>query len=305
MSDFTSGFWSVFITVITLVGIVGCGIFLWSQGKARHASGQTTGHCWDETLEEYNNPLPRWWSWMFYITIVFSLVYLALYPGLGSFKGIFGWTSLGQWQQEVDTAKAKYAPIFERYANMNLKEVAADPKAQEIGKNLYMTYCVQCHGSGGKGAPGYPNLTDNDWLYGGSEEVIKASIASGRTGIMPPYGGNPDAVGGEAGAIEIANFVRSLSDLRHDVALAEKGKVKFAQVCAACHKPDGTGLQALGAPNLTDRIWLYGSSEKAIVDGIIGGRNNKMPAWQGFIGGAKVHLLTAYIISLGDSGSSE
>ena len=299
MSDFTSGFWSIYITVITLVGLVGCGVFLWIQGYAKHQPGKTMGHSWDETLEEYNNPLPRWWSWMFYITVVFALVYLAFYPGLGSYQGIIGWTSVGQWQEEQDYAKAQYAPIYEKYAKMDLQAVAVDPAAQEVGKNLYMTYCVQCHGSDAKGSPGYPNLTDLAWLWGGTPEAIKTSISQGRQGVMPAYGGQPDVIGGEVGAREVAHYVRSLSKLKHDTELAGKGKNRFERACAACHKSDGTGLETLGAPNLTDRTWLYGSREQVIVEGIINGRTNKMPAWQNFLGEAKVHLLTAYIISLG------
>ena len=299
MSDFVSGFWNIYVTVLVLVSVIGCGILLWVQGRAKNAAGEKMGHVWDETLEEYNNPMPNWWRWMFYLTVVFSLGYLAVYPGLGSYGGQFGWSSRGQYDKEIAEANAKYDPIFERFKNQELTKVAADPKAREMGRSLFLTYCAQCHGSDAKGAKGYPNLTDNDWLFGGEPEQIKTSIMEGRTGVMPPYGGNPDAVGGPTGAKEIANYVRSLSELPHDSILAAKGKEKFNLVCIACHGADGKGNQALGAPNLTDKIWLYSSSEDAIVDIITKGRTLQMQPHKDFLGEAKVHLLAAYVLGLG------
>ena len=299
MSDFVSNFWSLWITGITLVSIVGCAVFLKAMSIKRNAGEvDTTGHVWDETLAEWNNPLPQWWSWLFYITVVFALVYLALYPGLGSYKGVWGWSSHGQYEGEMKHAKETYDPIFEKYLKTDLKAVAADPEARQMGQRLFLTYCSQCHGSDAGGSKGFPNLTDKDWLYGGDPETIKTTIMGGRNGVMPPYGGQPDAVGGEAGAKELANYVRSLSGLPHDAALAAAGKPKFEKVCAACHTPAGTGMQALGSPNLTDKVWLYGSSEKTIVETITKGRSGVMPPWKDFLGEAKVHLLAAYVYGL-------
>ena len=310
MSDFVNEFWNWYVILIVLISILACGAFLWSQSIHHPETAQTTnttGHVWDETLQEYNNPLPRWWMWLFYLTIVFALVYAALYPTLGKIPGIFGWTSAGAHQKEVEAVDAQIKPLFDKYLKMNLKAVAADKDAVEMGGRLYQTYCVQCHGVTAQGAKdkGFPNLTDKDWQWGGEPEQIVATITEGRTGMMPPYGGNPEAVGGEAGAKEIANYVRSLSGLSHSSELAAKGKERFGTVCFACHGADGKGMQALGAPNLTDKIWLYGSSEAKIVEGIINGRTNQMPAWKEFLGDAKIHLLSAYVLSLSSGGEKK
>jgi len=305
MSDFVNEFWNWYVIVTVLVSVLGCGALLWIQSKASFTAGKTMGHVWDETLEEYNNPMPKWWSWLFYITVVFSLVYLALYPGLGRFPGLFGWTSAGQHQAEVDKVDAATKPLFEKYLKMDLKAVAADKEAMAMGKRLFLTYCMQCHGSDARGAKGFPNLTDNDWLYGGEPEQLLETISNGRNGMMPPYGGNPDAIGGEAGAKEVANYVRSLSGLAHDSLLATKGKEKFETVCAACHGADAKGMQAMGAPNLTDKVWLYGGREAVIVETITHGRQNKMPAWKEFLGEGKVHLLAAYVYSLSAGGDKK
>lgn len=315
MSDFVSEFWNFYVTGIVLVSILACAVLLWIQGGAPVTAGKTVGHVWDETLEEYNNPLPKWWSWLFYLTVVFSLVYLVLYPGLGRFPGIFGWCSHAegncansQYQKEIDKVEADIKPMYDKYLKMDLKAVAADKQAMETGKRLFMTYCMQCHGADAKGQKGFPNLTDNDWLYGGEPANIVESISNGRLGIMPPYGGNPDAIGGEAGAKEVANYVRSLAGYPADATLAAKGKEKFGKICFACHGPDGKGMTAVGAPNLTDKIWLYSSAETAIVETIVKGRNNpdqsqnKMPAWKDFLGEGKVQLLAAYVYSLSQSG---
>lgn len=298
MSDFVNEFWNLYVMVIVGASILACLVILITQKSATYTPGQTTGHAWDETLEEYNNPLPAWWSYLFYITVIFAVVYLILYPGFGSNKGVFGWTAVGQWQGEQDKAKTQYDPIFEKYQKMDVAAVAGDKQAMEMGKRLYMTYCVQCHGSDARGSKGFPNLADNDWLYGGTPEKITETIAAGRNGMMPAYGGNEAAVGGAEGAKEVANYVRSLSGLSNDAAAAAKGKEKFATVCAACHGADGTGNQAIGAPNLTDKTWLYGSSEAAITETITKGRANRMPNWKEFLGDAKVHLLSAYVYSL-------
>lgn len=295
MSDFVSDFWSFWVAGISLVSIIGCAIFLKAMSIKRAASQvDTTGHVWDETLAEWNNPLPGWWSWMFYITVVFALVYLALFPGLGSYKGVLGWTSLGQWEGEEQYAKETYDPIFNQYLKQDLKVVAADPKAREMGQHLFLTYCSQCHGSDARGGRGFPNLTDKDWLYGGDPETIQASITNGRRGIMPAHG----AILGDAGVKEVANYVMSLSGKPHDATLAAAGKVRFEQICAACHTPAATGNQALGAPNLTDKTWLYGGSEATIIQTVTNGRNGVMPAWKDFLGEAKIHLLAAYVYGL-------
>lgn len=294
MSDFVSEFWNLYVIVIVLVSIAACAILLIVQGKATFTPGKTMGHVWDETLEEYNNPMPKWWSWLFVITVVFALGYLALYPGLGNYKGALGWTSVGQHKAEVEKVNAAVKPLFDKYLAMDVKAVAADKQAMEMGKRLFQTYCMQCHGADARGAKGFPNLTDGDWLYGGEPEQIKQTIAGGRMGMMPPHA----HLGADA-IKDVANYVRSLSGLPNDAVRAAKGKDVFASAgCSGCHGPEGKGMQAIGAPNLTDKVWLYGSSEATIIETVTGGRNNKMPAWQEFLGDAKVHLLTAYVYGL-------
>ncbi|HQW19686.1 MAG TPA: cytochrome-c oxidase, cbb3-type subunit III [Rhodocyclaceae bacterium] len=299
MSEEIPSFWNIYITVIVLLSVIGCGIFLWVQDSAKNNAGQTMGHVWDETLEEYDNPLPNWWRWLFYLTVVFSLAYLVLYPGLGSYTGMFGWTSRGQYDKEIAEAKAKYDPIYDAYLKQDIVSLSKDAKAREIGKMLFLINCIQCHGSDAKGTKGFPNLTDSDWLYGGTPEQIETTILDGRNGMMPPYGGNPEAVGGASGARELAHYVRSLSGLPSDSILADKGKDRYFKVCFACHGPEGKGNQAMGAPNLTDKAWLYGSREDAIVETITKGRSNQMPEHRMRLGEAKVHLLAAYVYGLG------
>ena len=284
----------MYVVVIVLGSILACAVLLYIQGKAKFTPGKTMGHVWDETLEEYNNPMPKWWSWLFVITVIFSLVYLALYPGLGNFKGVLGWSSVGQYNAERERMDATVQPMYTKYLGMDVKALAADKQAMETGKRLYLTYCMQCHGADGRGAKGFPNLTDSDWLYGGEPEQIKQTIAEGRMGVMPPHA----QLGAET-IKDLANYVRSLSGLPNDSVRAAKGKEAFTSAgCVGCHGMDAKGMQALGAPNLTDKVWLYGSSEAVIVETITLGRQNKMPAWKAFLGDAKDHVLTAYVYSL-------
>lgn len=295
-SDFVSGFWNLWVAGIVLLSMVGCGVFLWIQSTAKHAAGQTTGHVWDENLEEYNNPLPNWWRWMFYLTIVFALVYLALYPGLGNNPGSYGWTMRGQYEKEQAAADEQFNQAYGPLLKMDVAAVAADPKAKEAGQRLFLNYCAQCHGADAKGAKGFPNLTDSDWLWGGAPETIKETILKGRDAMMPAKGLKPDLNADQIK--DLANYVRSLSGLASDSLRAQRGKELFAQACAACHGPEGKGNVGV-APNLTDKVWLYGSSEDTIIETITKGRQNRMPAFGQFLGDAKVHLLAAYVYGLG------
>ena len=284
----------MYVVVIVLGSILACAVLLYIQGKAKFTPGKTMGHVWDETLEEYNNPMPKWWSWLFVITVIFALVYLALYPGLGSFKGVLGWSAVGQYNAERERMDATVQPMYSKYLGMDVKALAADKQAMETGKRLYLTYCMQCHGADGRGAKGFPNLADSDWLYGGEPDQIKQTIAEGRMGVMPPH-----AQLGADTVKDLANYVRSLSGLPNDSVRAAKGKEAFTSAgCVGCHGMDAKGMQAIGAPNLTDKVWLYGSSEAVIVETITLGRQNKMPAWKAFLGDAKDHVLTAYVYSL-------
>jgi len=302
MNDFTSGFWEIYIAVLTIVSILACAVFLKTQ-SSRKVPGKvtTTGHVWDEDLAEWNNPLPNWWRWLFYITIVFAFVYVALYPGLGIFRGGLGWTQVGQYEQEQKRAEATYGPIFAKYAAMDIQQVAADPAAMAIGQNLYLNYCAQCHASDARGSKGFPSLADGDWLYGGDPKAIQQTILNGRNGVMPPLG----AALGPEGTKDVAHYVLSLSGSPADSIRIARGKEKFEQVCAACHGADGKGNQALGAPNLTDKIWLYGPGEASIIETVANGRNNKMPAWKEFLGEQKVHVLAAYIWGLSNKSGGK
>ena len=299
MADFTSGFWGIYITVLTIVSVLGCGWLLWSQSTIKSEVSKdgkvgTTGHTWDEGLEELNNPMPRWWMWLFYITIVFGIAYLALYPGLGSYAGKLGWASHAQYEEELKLADAEFGPLFAKYQQTDMKALAADPQARAIGERLFLTYCAQCHGSDARGNKGYPNLTDNDWLYGGDPEVIKTTLLKGRHGVMPPMA---TAVGTDKDIENVAHYVLSLSGSTADPIKASFGKEKYA-ACVACHGVDGKGNQAVGAPNLADKTWLYGGSVATIMETVRSGRNNVMPAFADFLGEAKVHLLSAYVWGL-------
>jgi cytochrome c oxidase cbb3-type subunit 3 len=302
MSDFTNGFWEYYVGIISVVSILACALLLKSM-STHPASGEpdTTGHTWDEDLVEYNHPLPRWWIWLFYITIVFSLAYLLFYPGLGLYAGSLKWTSQGEYEAEMKQADERYGPLYQKFASQDLKQLAADPEARALGQKLFLNHCAQCHGSDAAGGKGFPNLTDHDWLYGGEPETIKASIMNGRNGVMPALG---PTLGAE-GTLDAANYVLSLSSAKHDAARAARGKRTFATVCAACHGAEGKGNPALGAPNLTDGIWLHGGSEAAIVETVTRGRGvnalnpgqSAMPAHKN-LGEAKVHILAAYVYGL-------
>jgi len=304
MSDFTSVFWDYFIAIITIVSVVGCGVFLWSQSTRRVKVGagpepDTTGHVWDGDLQEFHNPLPRWWMWLFYITVVFSVVYLILYPGLGTqFKGVFNWTSSREHQDEVKAAEAKYGPLFASFLKMDIPAVAADERGRQMGARIFQNNCAQCHGSDGRGSRGFPNLADSEWQWGAAPDAIKTSIVAGRTAAMPPMAA---AVGGAEDVTDVAHYVLSLSGASHDSVRATRGKEKFA-ACAACHGPEGKGNPALGAPDLTNKSWLYGGTVASISETITKGRGGVMPAWKGLLTEAEIHLVAAYVHWLAKPG---
>ena len=298
MNEFTSSFWSYYIGVITVVSIVGCAVFLKAQSvrriETKEGDTATTGHVWDETLTEYHHPLPRWWSWLFYLTVAFALLYLVLYPGLGSWKGVLGWTEVGQLKAENERMDAKIGPLYAKFAAQPIPELAKNAEAMATAQRLFLNHCAQCHASDGGGSRGFPNLTDNDWLWGGAPETIQTTIADGRMGVMPPWG----PVLGEQGVKDVAHYVMSLSGMPADSIRVARGKALFAQNCVACHGPEGKGNQALGAPNLTDKTWLYGAGEPVIIETITKGRTSQMPAHKNILSPEKIHLLAAYVYSL-------
>lgn len=296
MSDFTSNFWSVYVAGITIVSILACLLLLWFSGKTKAMTSHdnTTGHVWDGDLREMNNPLPRWWVWLFIITCVFSVAYLVMYPGLGSFGGKLGWSSHGQWQAEVDKGNKDVAPIYAKFTAMKPEDLGKDAQAMAIGDRLFMNNCAQCHGSDARGSKGFANLTDGDWLWGGNADAIKETLVKGRIGNMPPMAA---AVGSADDVRNVAHYVMSLSNAPHDSVKANLGKEKFA-ACAACHGADGKGNVAMGAPNLTDNIWLHGFGENAIVAMINNGKVNVMPAWEAKLTPEQIHVLTGYVLNL-------
>ncbi|HEY6829906.1 MAG TPA: cytochrome-c oxidase, cbb3-type subunit III [Gemmatimonadaceae bacterium] len=307
MSDFSDG-WAFYVAIVTLLSIGACGVLLHALGRMRverpkpGTQVDTTGHVWDGDLAEYNNPLPRWWMWLFWLTIVFALVYLVLYPGLGKLPGALGWTSAGAYAGEVRAVNATVEPLYARYLAMDLKAVAADPEAHAMGERLFLNYCAQCHGSDAGGSKGFPNLRDRDWLYGGEPANIRETIENGRNGIMPPFGPTLH----EEGVRDVVAYVRSLSGLPSDGVRAQLGKPVFAQNCAACHGADGKGNQQIGAPNLTDQVWLWGSTEAAITETVMRGRGEasavtRMPAHKDRLDPGKIQLLAAYVWGLSNN----
>ena len=294
-----STFWSIWIIAFTAITIVGCTWLLLANRKVevsddtKEGESPKTGHVYDG-IEEYDNPLPGWWFKMFLGTVIFGVVYLVLYPGLGNFGGVLGWTQVGQWEEEVAEAEAKYTPLYEQYSETPVEELIANPEAMKMSRRLFNNNCAVCHGSDGRGSYGFPNLADSDWLYGGSAEDIKTTLVNGRQGAMPALGGAL----GEEGVDKVAEYVFKISGREHDADKAEAGGQLFATYCVACHGADGTGNKMLGAPNLTDGIWLYGGSPTLVRHTIRNGRNGNMPAQADKLKAEKIHLLTAYVYSL-------
>lgn len=295
MNTFLSGF----IIVFTIANILACWWLIRWTAKPRPGEGastDTTGHVWDDDLTEYNKPMPRWWLILFYLTIIFGLIYLVLYPGLGSFDGVLGWSQYKEYEEQVAEARAEYAPLYEKYAAMPIPELAGNAEAMQTGQRIFANNCAVCHGSDARGARGFPNLADGDWLYGGDPSQIKASIMNGRQGMMPALGG---ALGEEA-VEQVANYVYALNGRQPpDPAAAKAGQQGYMTYCVACHGPQGKGNPAMGAPNLTDETWLYGGSLETIKQAVVNGRQGNMPAHQDLLGPERVHVVAAYVYSLG------
>ena len=296
-----TSFWSWYVVILTTGTLLALAwlIFATRKGQRSDTTDQTVGHIYDG-IEEYDNPLPRWWFMLFVGTIIFAVCYLVLYPGMGNWKGILpgydgGWTSTKQYEREITKADDKYGPIFSKYAAMSIEEVAKDEQALKMGGRLFASNCSVCHGSDAKGSHGFPNLTDNDWIWGGDTETIKLTIMKGRNAAMPGW----EAALGNDGIKNVTGYVRSLSGLKNPEGVdLEAGQKSFNTMCVACHGADAKGNPMLGTPNLSDRIWLYGSSFAQVQQTIRHGRNGQMPAQEDFLGNDKVHLLAAYVYSL-------
>jgi cytochrome c oxidase cbb3-type subunit 3 len=298
MSDFFSSGWGIYIALVTGVGIIWCLYLLFSQRKTNvtyEADGSVadTGHVWDGDLRELNNPLPRWWMWMFVLSCVFAIVYLILYPGMGTYEGSLGYTTRNSHDASVVQANQQLKPVYAKYMSMDAKQVAADPAAREMGQRLFLNHCAQCHGSDAGGSKGFPNLADTDWLYGGDTQDIKQTLIGGRAGVMPAFAHLESTQ-----VSDVANYVRSLSGLAADQIKVGRGAEVYKANCAACHGAEGKGMAAMGAPNLTDKVWLYGGSEATIIETVLKGRNGMMPAHETILTPEKIHLLTAYVWGL-------
>ena len=290
-----STFWSIFVIVLVVINVGGCvWLIAWTMNmNTAEQDDDSTGHTWDGDLKEYNNPLPKWWLNTFYLSIIFTVIYLALYPGLGNFKGLLGWTQDGQYEEQVAASRAQYEEVYAAFVGISLEDLATNPDALRLGRNTYMNNCASCHGSDGRGAKSFPNLTDDNWLWGGDAATVQQTIAQGRVGNMPALG----AVAGEEGVEQIITYL--LSDTGDSSAEVAAGKQKFmTSGCIGCHGVNAEGNPILGAPNLRDADWLHGSSREDIRDTINNGRVNQMPAHLDLIGEDRVRMVAAYVLSL-------
>ena len=290
---YLNGFWSGWVILLTVITFVLIVWLLFANRKRTPVDEKTTGHEYDG-IEEWDNPLPGWWFAMFLITIVWGAGYLLAYPGLGNFPGLLGWTSLEQHEQEVAVAEEKYRALRDRYLAMSIEEVAADPAARKMGMRIFGNNCSQCHGLDAAGARGYPNLRDSVWIWGGEPDAIKHTITQGRRAAMPPWG----AILGESGVEEAAEYLLTLNSRDADPVKAEAGAKHYQAYCVACHGPEGKGNPMLGAPNLTDGVWLYGGNREQIVETLTVGRNGVMPAFNNSLGEDKIHLVASYVYGL-------
>ena len=289
-----ASFWSYWIIILTSITIVGITWILFANRKREQQStDKTTGHVYDG-IEELDNPLPAWWFYMFVITIVWGVGYLIIYPGMGNFAGAIGWTQVGQYDKEVAKAEEKYRHVRDRYLALPIAEIADDPAVRKMGMRMFANNCAQCHGADAGGAYGFPNLRDDDWIYGGDPDTIKATLVNGRQAVMPAWG----SVIGDDGIADVTQYVLGLNGRDVDEAKAASGETVFATYCAACHAADGTGNPALGAPNLTNGVWLYGGSAEQIAQTLRAGRNGMMPAFKDTLSEDKIHILTAYVYGL-------
>ncbi|GMU50547.1 MAG: hypothetical protein AMXMBFR31_27730 [Candidatus Desulfobacillus denitrificans] len=278
-------------------------LFLWApRAKVPVLPDGTTGHVWAHgVLREGMHRLPRWWIAASFAMYLAAAGYLVLYPGFGNRQGALGWTSGKELASATTANAAKLDPALTRLAAMSVEAAADDAQAQRLGERLFVDNCAACHGREGLGNPllGAPNLADDDWLYGGSGEDITASIRDGRSGAMPPW-----KALGDLAVKNLVQHVRRLSGQPHDAAAAAEGGAIFQANCSACHGPEGKGNPQLGAPNLTDDIWLYGGSLAAIETSIRNGRQGHMPAWNSRLSGAEIHVLAGHVYHLSHRGQA-
>ncbi len=262
-------------------------------GNRKISGDETTGHEWDG-IEELDNPLPFWWVGMFVVSIVFAIGYLIFYPGLGNFTGAGGWTSAGEHDRAAARHEQRFAPLYAELGAMQAEALVEDRMSMQVGRRLFLNHCATCHGSSAQGTRGFPDLTDDEWIWGGEFAAIKSSIANGRTAMMAPW----QSALGDDGVRNVAHYVRRLSGQDHDTAKASAGQAQFNTFCMACHGTDGTGNALLGAPDLTNDSWLYGGTLADITQTIAQGRRGEMPPYGELLGADRTHVLAAYITSL-------
>ena len=289
--------WSLYVIVLIVANVVGCAWLLFANRSVQidpQQKGKTTGHDFDG-IEELNNPLPAWWTWLFIGTILFSIGYLVLYPGFGNWQGTLGWSSAGQLEGEKAEAAQRYGPLFSRYASVPIGELVKEPQAVAMGGRIFANNCTACHGSDARGNCGYPDLTDGDWIHGGTPETVVETITHGRNGVMPALA---PVLGGPEQVQDVVQYVLSLSGRKHDATAAARGGAQFAAICSACHQPDGKGNPAIGAPNLTDDVWLHGGKPEDIHHALEAGLANQMPAHEAILTPEQIHLVATYVLSL-------
>jgi cytochrome c oxidase cbb3-type subunit 3 len=290
-----SNSWSIYIIVLAIGNILAMVWLLIATSRDNGVEeSDTTGHKWDG-IEELNNPLPRWWLGLFIITIIFAVVYLYLYPGLGSYKGSLDWSQMSAYEEAKEVNQETQAVFFAEFADYDIPALAKSEKAMATGERLFANNCTTCHGSGGRGAKGFPNLTDDDWLYGNEPETILATIVNGRAGAMPNLNLNSATVAVLSRYVQHLSGKDGISD-----HVIESGPKRFA-VCAACHGVNGKGNQALGAPNLTDDIWLHGGRVSDIETVLRYGKKGNMPSFRNALNRNEIKLLAAYVLSLSSS----
>lgn len=293
--------WSWYVIGLVAFNIVGCIALLWWTSRPRPpgSSPEDTSHVWDGDITEYNKPLPKWWINMFYLTIVYSVGYLFWYGGWGGYDSMSGWSSADELKRTQSVENAKLEAAFAPYAGRPIDALAQDPVAVRLGQSIFSNTCATCHGSTAQGAPGFPNLRDDIWHWGGGADDILTTVREGREGVMPPWGTVLTGMGGDTAIVAMTAYVRSLSNpAQANDYFAAQGERMYQNLCVACHAVDGKGNAALGAPDLTDAYWLYGGSNAQIAESIANGRHGVMPAHGALLGETRARLVSAFVWSL-------
>ncbi len=300
--------WSWYVIALIVLNIGGCAWLLWWTARRRPGDPgpEDTSHVWDGDLTEYNKPLPRWWINLFYLTIVFSIGYLAWYGGFGSYQGFGKWSSQGEHARDHAADTARLEETFAPYHGQSIDVLVHDPNAVRLGRSIFGNTCATCHGSSAKGAVGYPDLSDAIWHWGGTPDQVLDSVLNGREGVMPPWGKVLSGMGGADATDYVIAYVRQLGDGGGPSDFAgARGKNLYEGLCVSCHGIDGKGNQALGAPDLTDDYWLYGEGTASLRETIDHGRHGVMPAHGALLGETRTRLAAAYVWSLSEGSEGK